>query len=115
MANSAFQFEIVIVGAGPAGLAAACAAAESGSRVGVIDDTPWVGGQIWRGQQTHSSNPIAHRWLERFRKSGATLIDRTTVIAAPRPGLLLAEHEDGPRQITWQRLVLATGARELFL
>src|SRR6185503_279961 len=46
------EFEIVIVGAGPAGLAAACAAAESGSRVAILDDTPWLGGQIWRGQSS---------------------------------------------------------------
>jgi NADPH-dependent 2,4-dienoyl-CoA reductase/sulfur reductase-like enzyme len=28
---------------------------------------------------------------------------------------LLAEHQDGPRQIRWQKLIVATGARELFL
>jgi len=37
------------------------------------------------------------------------------VIAAPENGLLLAEHADGPREIRWQKLILATGARELFL
>ncbi len=133
------EFEIVVVGGGPAGVAAACAAAESGRRVAVVDDTPWLGGQIWRGQQTLSDegrgargegpsprpSPIgwergpamrqARRWLERFRNCGATFLDRTNVIASPRPGLLLAEHAGHPRQIRWQRLVLATGARELFL
>jgi D-hydroxyproline dehydrogenase subunit alpha len=28
---------------------------------------------------------------------------------------LLAEHQDAPREIRWQKLILATGARELFL
>src|SRR6266702_2022982 len=129
-----FEFEIVVVGGGPAGVAAACAAAESGRRVAVVDDTPWLGGQIWRGQQARRSGsggrrseigspasglrpPLSdlRRWLERFRNCGAALLDRTSVIASPRPGLLLAEHPSGPRQIRWQRLVLATGARELFL
>ena len=50
MASRLFKFDIVVVGAGPAGLAAACAAAEGGSPVAVVDDTPWLGGQIWRGQ-----------------------------------------------------------------
>src|SRR6266436_2412153 len=36
------EFEIVVVGGGPAGVAAACAAAESGRRVAVVDDTPWL-------------------------------------------------------------------------
>ena len=109
------SFDIVIVGAGPAGLAAACAAAESGRRVAVVDDTPWLGGQIWRGQQARPSIPQAQKWIERFRRSGATLLDRTSVIASPKKGLLLAEHPDGPREIHWQHLILATGARELFL
>src|SRR5256885_13641603 len=47
MANSRFEFEVLIIGAGPAGLAAASVAAESGSRVAVLDDTPWLGRQIW--------------------------------------------------------------------
>ncbi|HSU54408.1 MAG TPA: FAD/NAD(P)-binding oxidoreductase, partial [Candidatus Dormibacteraeota bacterium] len=57
----------------------------------------------------------ASKWFERLRKSGAMLLDRTCVIAAPAPGLLLAEQDGQPRQIRWKRLILATGARELFL
>jgi D-hydroxyproline dehydrogenase subunit alpha len=115
MARDCFEFQTVVVGAGPAGLAAACAAAESGLRVGVLDDTPWLGGQIWRGHQARRIVPEARLWMERFEKSGAILLDRTTVIAAPRPGVLQAEHEGAPRQIAYDRLIVATGARELFL
>jgi NADPH-dependent 2,4-dienoyl-CoA reductase/sulfur reductase-like enzyme len=115
MSNRLFEFEIVVVGAGPAGLAAACAAAESGRRVAVVDDTPWLGGQIWRGQQATPSIAQAQQWIGRFRRSGATLLDRTSVIASLRPGVLLAEHDNAPREIRWQQLILATGARELFV
>lgn len=115
MSKRDFQFEIVIVGAGPAGIAAACAAAESGKHVALVDDTPWLGGQIWRGEQARPKQPQAERWLERLRKSGATVLDRTSVIAAPRSGVLLAEHPTGPRELNWEKLILATGARELFL
>lgn len=115
MSERVFHFEIVIVGAGPAGLAAACAAAESGKRVAVVDDTPWLGGQIWRGQQAKFSNAQAREWIEKFRKSGATLLDRTSVMASPERGVLLAEYPEAPRMIRWEKLILATGARELFL
>jgi len=115
MSDRLFSFDIVVVGAGPAGISAACAAAESGARVGVVDETPWLGGQIWRGQQARPSVPIAQRWFDRFRNSAATLLDQTSVITSPEPGLLLAEHPDGPRQVRWRKLILATGARELFL
>src|SRR5262245_544369 len=115
MSRARFEFDIVVVGAGPAGLAAACAAAASGKRVAVLDDTPWLGGQIWRGQQARPSIPQAQKWIERFRNCGATLLDRTSVISSPRTGVVLAEHPDGPREIHWRQLILATGARELFL
>lgn len=113
--SEAQEFPIVIVGAGPAGIAAACAAAESGARVALVDDTPWLGGQIWRGQQAKPAVPQAQHWLVRLRGSGVTILDRTSVIAAPRPGVLLAEHPERAREIHWRKLILATGARELFL
>jgi NADPH-dependent 2,4-dienoyl-CoA reductase/sulfur reductase-like enzyme len=109
------EFEIVVVGAGPAGIAAACAAAESRKSTALVDDTPWLGGQTWRGQQSGTLVSQARRWLEKLHRSGVTIMDRTSVIAAPRPGMLLAEHPDGAREIHWRKLVLATGARELFL
>ncbi len=115
MSERSCQFDIVIVGGGPAGIAAACAAAESNKRVAVVDDTPWLGGQIWRGQPVRPSVSRARRWLEKFHRSGATLLDRTSVIAAPEKNLLLAEHPDGAREIRWDKLIMATGARELFL
>jgi D-hydroxyproline dehydrogenase subunit alpha len=115
MDEASFKFEIVVVGAGPAGLAAASVAAENGRRVALVDDTPWLGGQIWRGQQARPSIPRALRWMDRFGKSGAALFDSTSVIGAAGERVLLAEHPRGPRQVQWERLILATGARELFL
>lgn len=115
MSDASLDFEIVVVGAGPAGIAAACAAAESGAGVAVVDDTPWLGGQIWRGEQARPKQPQAKLWLERFRNCGATVLDRTSVIGAPERGLLLAERAGESREIRWKKLILATGARELFL
>ena len=40
--------DVAIVGAGPAGLAAADVAAASGARTVLLDDNPAPGGQIWR-------------------------------------------------------------------
>jgi D-hydroxyproline dehydrogenase subunit alpha len=115
MNETRFGFDVVVVGAGPAGLAAACASAESGRRTALVDDTPWLGGQIWRGQQAHPTIPQATRWVERFRRSKATLLDQCAILGPGGPRTLLAEHPDGPRQIEWEHLILATGARELFL
>jgi NADPH-dependent 2,4-dienoyl-CoA reductase/sulfur reductase-like enzyme len=112
---SELQFEIVVVGAGPAGLAAACTAAESGRRVALVDETPWLGGQIWRGEQAGPKLSSAQTWFKRFRESGATLLDSTGVIAVPQPELLVSEKDGQPVRISWQSLIIATGARELFI
>src|SRR5271155_5144804 len=95
MNETRLRFEVVVVGAGPAGLAAACAAAEKGCRTALVDDTPWLGGQIWRGQQAHPGNPQAARWIERFRKSKATLLDQCSILGPSGSHTLLAEHSSG--------------------
>jgi len=115
MSDTRVSFEVVVVGAGPAGLAAACAAAESGCRTALVDDTPWLGGQIWRGQQAHPTIPLAAHWVERFKQTKAVLLDQCTILGPGSSRILLAEDPGGPRQIQWERLILATGARELFL
>ena len=40
------RFDVFVVGAGPAGIAAAVRAAEQEAKVGVVDDNPNCGGQI---------------------------------------------------------------------
>jgi NADPH-dependent 2,4-dienoyl-CoA reductase/sulfur reductase-like enzyme len=108
-------FDVVVVGAGPAGIAAATVAAEKGLRVAVLDASPWVGGQIWHGEQAGLESRQARRWLDRLRESGARVMLGTPVVAAPGPGVVLAESGGRPLEVGWQSLILATGARELLL
>ncbi len=107
------EFDVVVVGAGPAGVAAAVTAAEAGRSVAVVDDSTAAGGQIWR----HRGDPpaAARRWLDRLQASGVTPLQQARVVAKPAPFTLLAETPDGPRRLRWGALVLAVGARELFL
>jgi D-hydroxyproline dehydrogenase subunit alpha len=104
------ECDVLIVGAGPAGIAAACTAAESGARVLVLDDNFVPGGQIWRG-----GAPEATPWIERLRRSGAEVRGETRAVGYPAPGVLLAETKGEGVEIAYRRLILATGARELFL
>ncbi|WP_174948018.1 FAD-dependent oxidoreductase, partial [Burkholderia lata] len=48
MKQERLSVDVAIVGAGPAGLSAARAAARSGATVAIVDDNPRAGGQIWR-------------------------------------------------------------------
>jgi NADPH-dependent 2,4-dienoyl-CoA reductase/sulfur reductase-like enzyme len=108
------SFDVAVIGAGPAGIAAAVAASESGARVALIDDNPGPGGQIWRGGTSASHHPEARHWLDQLSKSGVTLIAGTRVFYA-RDGALQAESDHSLCQLLYGKLILATGARELFL
>ena len=107
--------DVLVVGAGPAGLAAAWRVAQSGLRVGVVDDNPAAGGQIWRGEQVKPSSPEAQEWFERIRSVDIQMINGARVFQQPEAGMLLAESSEGVYELKYESLVLATGARERFL
>ncbi len=109
------QFEVLVVGAGPAGLAAAVGAAESRATVGLIDDNPQPGGQIWRGGPGGIPTEQAARWIRRAGVPNVRLLTRTRVVAAPDAGRLIADTTSEPIELAYGRLILAPGARELFL
>ena len=96
------QAHVVVVGAGPSGLAAAQAAAQSGARVLLIDDD----------ERLTSETPAG---LE-----SVTWLPRTTVVGYYHNNFLVAlercQGEDGPRLRLWHvqadQVVLATGAFE---
>jgi D-hydroxyproline dehydrogenase subunit alpha len=113
-ASERLHFEIVVIGAGPAGIAAATAAAESGCSVAVLDNNPSVGGQIWRGKEVKASARESANWLHRLHHSPVQLIPGANVFHL-EDGRLAAETDRGVMEISYRELILATGARELFL
>ena len=56
--------DILILGSGPAGLAAALAAASCGKQVVILDDNPRPGGQIWREGPQVQLPALARRYRE---------------------------------------------------
>lgn len=117
------HFDVLVVGAGPAGIAAAVTAADCGRRVGLIDDNPTPGGQIWR---SGADLPRAARaWLVRLEASTVVRLQGWRVFDAPTPLVLLAERNGASvsgadnrselAELHADRVILATGARERFL
>jgi len=108
-------FDILVVGGGPAGIAAAVRAAESGAATGIVDDNGALGGQIWRHPQAESAAKPAGEWQQRLQKANVSVLCGTRVFDQPEPGLFLAERQNDLLQLAYRKLVLATGARERFL
>ena len=114
------RFDILVIGAGPAGLAAAHAAAASGKRVGVVDDNPAAGGQIWRGGPQRQADRRAQTlWQALQAAANVQFLQQCRVLYAPASGQLLVQmhgqRDGGALLLHYERLVLATGARELLL
>lgn len=116
MNSPVHNFDVLVVGGGPAGIAAAARAAECGVRVGLVDDNPRMGGQIWRSGIHRKADTMARDWLTRLERSSATIVGGARVFAQPKPGVLLAEGSDSALvELRYKKLVLAAGARERFL
>src|SRR6201988_1561080 len=105
----------LVVGAGPAGLAAAYRVAQAGLCVKVVDDNPDAGGQIWRSERTKTKSAEAAAWFERIRSSKIEVLSGARVFHAPGAAKLEAETANGILELGYSSLILATGARERFL
>lgn len=119
------HYDIAIVGAGPAGLAAAARAAELGLSVLLADENPALGGQIYRAITT---TPVADKSVlgEDYWKGGAlvTRLERTSAAYAPGCSVWsVAPDEAGgfelglslggqARLVGAGQVILATGAQE---
>ncbi|WTN62503.1 2Fe-2S iron-sulfur cluster-binding protein [Streptomyces sp. NBC_00626] len=123
--------ELLVVGAGPAGLAAALAASETGVRVVLVDSAPELGGSLLGTRETVDGRP-AQEWVDsvtrRLAASGnVTVLTRTTAFGHYDDNLVLAlekrtDHLGAAapshvsRQRVWriraEQVVHATGATE---
>jgi NADPH-dependent 2,4-dienoyl-CoA reductase/sulfur reductase-like enzyme len=113
--DSQRRFDVLVIGGGPAGMAAAVRAAECGVEVGIVDDNATLGGQIWRGESDDGENQDAIRWSEMLRTAGVTKLCGKRVFDQPEARVLFAEGDDDLCELRYRNLILATGARERFL
>lgn len=109
--------DVAVVGAGPAGVAAAVSARARGASVALLDRSPAIGGQIHRRRfdeldRVPDSLPrSARRWSRRLAASGARVVVDTCVWGIRDPHTLLTESADGTAgAVRAGAVVLATGA-----
>jgi NADPH-dependent 2,4-dienoyl-CoA reductase/sulfur reductase-like enzyme len=114
--------DLLVVGAGPAGMAAAIAARRHGLTVLVVDDQPAPGGQIWRAVETVAATSRGVRLGEAYRSGAERVAAFRGCGAVYEPGSQLWQIEPGfrafltkehkARIVTAKAVVLATGAQE---
>jgi NADPH-dependent 2,4-dienoyl-CoA reductase/sulfur reductase-like enzyme len=107
---------IAIIGAGPAGLAAAKVASEIGAEVIVLDSAPRPGGQYWRhrdGVQGYKSHRASGYFDAVVNSRNVTYIHGAQVWSATRnkSSITLNYLQSGvEKTITVEKLILTTGA-----
>ncbi|GGO18741.1 FAD-dependent oxidoreductase [Deinococcus humi] len=112
------EWEVVVVGAGPAGLTAALVAAQGGLQVLLLDAQPGPGGQIWRGAAAGQKGAAGDLLREVASHPAITVLSGAEVVAAEAGGrthLLSVTSAAGLRHLHAERIILATGATERFL
>jgi NADPH-dependent 2,4-dienoyl-CoA reductase/sulfur reductase-like enzyme len=115
--------DVAIIGAGPAGLAAAISARENGAKeVIVIDRNSWLGGILPQcihdgfGVEeigTSMTGPeYAEMYIKNAEKSGVCFLRETMVLQLTKDLELIAVNNKGLHKIKAKSLVLAMGCRE---
>lgn len=118
------RFDLVVVGAGPAGLAAATEATQLGLSVVLLDEQPAPGGQVWRAveRSVAENGPLVAALgadyragaarVAAFRESGAAYRPETQVWQVERDGRVMASHAGAASVFVGERVLLALGALE---
>ena len=110
--------DLIIIGAGPAGLSAAAQALDLGIIPLVIDENADVGGRIYAqsGLMKNKFNSKTRRKIQQlFGVNAPSEIVRKKkqVIGIFPDNILLVTEKDGTARIKYKSLIIATGAREL--
>ena len=115
------SYDVLVIGAGPAGLAAAATAAAAGLSTLLLDENAGPGGQVWRAI---ASTPVVERnllgadyWVgddlvQEARASGAEIIQCATVWSLDRHLDIGISVGGASAFVKARRVILATGALE---
>jgi NADPH-dependent 2,4-dienoyl-CoA reductase/sulfur reductase-like enzyme len=116
------KHELIIVGAGPAGLAAAIEAAQHGVDIALVDENASLGGQYLCQSEAlvplhyglFERRPrIKQRLLQQFPTRKVAVLQNATVCGIEDHAVLLIRGESKLERIPYDRLILAPGAYDL--
>ncbi len=116
------NYDVVIIGAGPAGMSAASILAEHSVKTLLIDENGRLGGQLWRKstgpagktQLFSPSNCKINLLVTPGYRNGNLCIQTPASVLAifPEKQILISTKDEGVKEITAKYIIFATGARE---
>ena len=116
------RYDLIVVGAGPAGLSAAIEAAEHGMSVGIFDENSRPGGQLFKqihkffGSKEHKAKMrgfnIGYRLLDDADRLGVDVHLNSVVMGIYNPLRITVSEESGISSFSADNIILATGASE---
>ena len=118
--NGGERLDLLVVGGGPAGLAAAVEAAGLGREVTLVDERPTLGGQIFkqpglvvRDHRALGRDHVRGRALiEAAERSGARLLTSTSCVSLRGTEAVLVEEGGRASTLTAEHVLVAPGAHD---
>ena len=108
--------DLIVVGAGPAGIGAATEASRHGLRTVLLDENPSAGGRIWQGLPARgASNPeeaAACQKLADFTASGVETLFEASVWGIEPDGVVFLTKGGRALSLRARHILLATGTTE---
>ena len=115
------QYDLIIIGAGPAGMAAAIEAGRLGLSVAVLGDQWSPGGQVYRAIEHVRSEKLeilggdyqyGQNLARQFRETNAEYLPGAVVWQVEPDLVVNFLFEEKAKQLKAKRILIATGARE---
>jgi NADPH-dependent 2,4-dienoyl-CoA reductase/sulfur reductase-like enzyme len=120
--TEAERYDLLVIGGGPAGLAAGAVAADAGLDVGMVDERPTFGGQIYKqfgaGFRVRDAAALGRDYrrgrelIEAAERSGARLLPRTSAVSIVDDVVHLVEDGERARSVGARRILMAPGAHD---
>jgi NADPH-dependent 2,4-dienoyl-CoA reductase/sulfur reductase-like enzyme len=114
--------DLLVIGGGPAGLAAVVEASAAGLVVGLVDERPTLGGQIYKqpgaGFRVRDPRALGRDYmrgrglLAAAERAGARLMTSTSAVEIRGGTVVLVEESEHARSVSARRILLAPGAHD---